>query len=171
MFFSTNFRKDSRASCLPFSMSVSSSSVAIFFLVLALTSSFITIYFSHSSKINRNYSSVTLLTLKALEICEDMVSNLVEAIVLIFSCFSALDVDFFTLYLAIILRNPIKSAIPSNGITTGDATTVDNKAIPPAPAPKVIVIKTVSTLSTILAALKYFLLKASLVATSFSKSA
>ena len=100
-----------------------------------------------------------------------MVSNVVEAIVLIFSCFSALDVDFFTLYLPIILRNPVKSAIPSNGITLGDATTVDNRAIPPAPAPKVIVIKTVSTLSTILAALKYFLLKASLVATSFARNA
>ena len=79
-----------------------------------------------------------------------MVSNLVEAIVLIFLCFSALEVDFFTLYLPIILRSPVKSAIPSNGITTDDVTTVDNRPIPPAPAPKVIVIKTVSTLSTVL---------------------
>ena len=93
-----------------------------------------------------------------------------EAIVF-FSCFSALDVDIFTLYLPIILRSPVKNAIPSNGITIGDATTVDNIAIPPDPAPKDIVIKTVSTLSTILAALKYFLLKASLVATSFSRNA
>ena len=77
----------------------------------------------------------------------------------------------FRLYLPIILRNPVKSAIPSNGITIDIATTVDNRAIPPAPSPKVNVIKTVSALSTILAALKYFLLKASLVATSFSRNA
>ena len=70
-----------------------------------------------------------------------------------------------------ILRSPVKSATPSIAITAGAATIVDNKLIPPAPAPKVIVIKTVSTLSTILAALKYFLLKASLVSTSFSRNA
>ena len=64
-FFSTNFRKDSRASCLPFSMSVSYVSVAIFFLVFDLTFSFITLYFSNSSKISRNSSSVTLLSFKA----------------------------------------------------------------------------------------------------------
>ena len=54
-------------------MSVSSVSVAIFFLVFDLTASFITLYFSNSSKIIRNSSSDTLLSLKALEICEDMV--------------------------------------------------------------------------------------------------
>ena len=67
--------------------------------------------------------------------CEDMVSNFAEAIVLIFSCFSALDIDFFTLYLPIILRSPVKSATPSIAITAGAATIVDNKLIPPAPAP------------------------------------
>ena len=81
--------------------------------------------------------------------------------------FLSLDVDFFTLYLPIILRSPIKSATPSIAITAGAATIVDNKPIPPAPPPKVIALKTVSTLSTILAALKYFLLKASPVSTSF----
>ena len=55
-------------------------------------------------------------------------------------------------------------------MTVGAAITVDNKATPPAPPPKVIAIKTVSTLSTILATLKYFLLKASLVATSFQET-
>ena len=70
MFFSTNFRKDSRSSCLPLSMRVSSSSVAIFFLVLALISSFITLYFSDSSMISRNSSSVTLLSLKGLLQCK-----------------------------------------------------------------------------------------------------
>ena len=88
-----------RASCLPLSMSVSSVSVTIFFFVFDLTSSFITLYFSNSSKFSRNSSSVTLLSLKALETCEAMVSSFAEAIVLIFSCFSALDVDFLTLYL------------------------------------------------------------------------
>ena len=78
-----------------------------------------------------------------------MVSNFAEAIVLIFSCFSALDIDFFTLYLPIILRRPVKSATPSIAITAGAATIVVNKLIPPAPAPMVIVIKIVSTLSTI----------------------
>ena len=53
-------------------------------------------------------------------------------------------------------KKPLKSATPSIAITVGAATIVDNKPIPPAPAPMVIVIKTVSTLSTILAALKYF---------------
>ena len=163
-----NFRKDSRTSCLPLSMSVSSISVAIFFLVFDLTSSFITLYFS---KISQDSSSVTLLSLKALETCEAMVSSFAEAIVLIFSCFSALDVDFFTLYLPIILRNPVKSATHSIAMTAGAAITVDNKPIPPAPPPKVIAIKAVSTLSTILATIKCFLLKASLVATSFSRNA
>ena len=96
---------------------------------------------------------------------------LVEAIILIFSCFSALDVELFTLYLPIILRNPVKSATPSITMTAGAAITVDNKPMPPTPPPKVVAIKTVSTLSTIQAALKYFLLKASLVATSFSRNA
>ena len=159
------------ASCLPLSFSVSSVSVAIFFLVFDLTSSFITLYFSNSSKINHNSSSVTLLSLKAFETCEVIVSNFAEAIVLIFSCFSALDVDFLTLYLPIILRNPVKSATDSITITVGAAITVDNKPMPPAPPPNVIAIKTVSTLLTILAALKYFLLKAPLVVTSFSKNA
>ena len=163
--------KDSCASCVPLSVSDSSVSVAIFFSVFNLTSSLITLYFSHSSKINRNSSSATLLSLKALEICEDMVSNFAEAIVLIFSCYSALDIDFFTLYLPIILRNPVKSATPSIAMTVGVAITVDSKATPSAPPPKVIAIKTVYTLSTILAALKYILLKASLVATSFSRNA
>ena len=112
-FFSTSFRKDSCASCLPLSVSVSYVSVAIFFLVLDLTFSFITLYFSSSSKISRNSSSVTLLSLKALETCEAMVSSFAKAIILIFSCFSALDVDFLMLYLPIILRNPVKSATKS----------------------------------------------------------
>ena len=73
--------------------------------------------------------------------CEAIVYNLVEAIVLFFSCFSALDLDFFTLYLSITLRNPVKSATPSITMTTGVATTVYNKPMPPAPLPKVIVIK------------------------------
>ena len=171
LLFSTSFRKDSRASCLPLSMSISSVSVAIFFLVFDLTSSFITLYFSNSSKISQNSSSVTLLSLKALETCEAMVSSFAEAIVLIFSCFSALDVDFLTLYLPIILRNPVKSATPSIAITAGVAITVDNNPIPVAPPTKVIPIKTISTLTTIPATLKYFLLKASLVATSFSRNA
>ena len=145
--------------------------VAIFFLVFYQTSSFITLYFSNSSKINRNSSSVTLLSLKAFETCEVIVSNFVEAIVLIFSCFSALDLDFLMLYLPIILRNPVKSATDSIAITVGAAITVDNKPMTPAPPPNVIAIKTVSTLSNILAALKYFLLKAALVVTSFSKNA
>ena len=88
-----------------------------------------------------------------------------------FFVFSALDVDHFTLYLPIILRSPVKSATPSIAITAGAAIIVDNKPIPPAPAPMVIVIKTVSTLSTILAALKYFLLNLPLSSTSFSKNA
>ena len=137
---------------------VSSVLVVIFFLVFDLTSSFITLYFSNSSKISQNSSSVTLLSLKALETCEAMVSSFAEAIVLIFSCFSALDVDFLMLYLPIILRNPVKRATPSIAMTVGAAITVDNKPIPPTPPPKVIAIKTVSTLSTILATLKYFLL-------------
>ena len=99
-----------------------------------------------------------------------MVSSFAEANVLIFSCFSALDVAFFTLYLPIILRNPSKSATPSIAMTAGAAITVDNKATPPAPPPKIIAIKIESTLSTILATLKYFLLKASLLSTSFSKN-
>ena len=106
-----------------------------------------------------------------MEICEGIVSNVVEAIVLIFSCFSTLDVDFFTLYLPIVLRNHVKSATRSIAMTAGAAITVDNKPIPLAPPPKVITIKTVSTLSTILAALKYILLKASIVVTSFSRNA
>ena len=101
-----------------------------------------------------------------MEICEAIACYLVEAIVLIFSCFSALDVDFFTLYLPIILKSPVKSATPSITMTTGAATTVNNKPMPPSTPP----IKTVSTLSTILAALKYYLLKASLVTTSFSRN-
>ena len=124
----------------PLSMSVSSVSVAIFFLVFDLTSSFITLYFSNSSKIIRNFSSVTLFSLKALETCEAMVSSFAEAIVLIFSCFSALDVAFFMLYLPIILRNPVESATPSIAMTAGAAITVDNKATPPAPPPMVIAI-------------------------------
>ena len=72
---------------------------------------------------------------------EAVISNFAEAIVLIFSCFSALDVDFFTLYLPIILRNPVKSATPSIAMTVGAAITVDNKATPPAPPTMVIVIK------------------------------
>ena len=75
------------------------------------------------------------------------------------------------LYLPIILRNPVTSAAPSSPITTGAATIVDNKPIPPAPAPMVIVIKTVSAISTILAALKYFLLNLPLSSISFSKNA
>ena len=66
-------------------------------------------------------------------------------------------------------KKSVKSATPIT-ITAGVATIVDNKPIPPAPPPKVIAIKTVSTLSTILAALKYFLLKAPLVSTSFSRN-
>ena len=138
--FSTNLRKDSRASCLPLSMSDSSVSVTIFFLVFVLTSSFITLYFSTSSKINRNSSSVTLLWLKALEICEAIVFNLVDAIILIFSCFSALDVVFFTSFLPIVLSSPVKSDLPSIATTIGATTIVVNKATPPAPPPTVIVI-------------------------------
>ena len=67
-------------------------------------------------------------------------------------------------------KKSCKIASPSIAITAGAATIVDNKLIIPAPAPMVIVIKIVSTLSTILATLKYFLLKASLVATSFSRN-
>ena len=169
-FFSTSFRKDSHASCLPFLMSVSSVSVTIFFSVFDLNF-FITLHFSNSLKISQNSSSVTLLSLKALETCEAMVSSFAEAIVFIFSCFSDFDVDFLTLYLPIILRNPVKSATPSIAVTVGATITVDNNPIPAAPPPKVIAIKTVSTLSTIPAALNYFLLKASLVATSFSRNA
>ena len=39
-----------------------------------------------------------------------------------------------------ILKSPVKSATPSIAMTVGAAITVDNKPIPPAPAPKVIVI-------------------------------
>ena len=94
----------------PLSISVSSVSVAIFFLVFVLTSSFITLYFSNSSNISLN-SSIMLLSLKASETCEVIVYSFAEAIVLIFSCFSALEVNFFTLYLPIILRNPVKSGL------------------------------------------------------------
>ena len=131
-------------------MSDSSVSVAIFFLVFDLTSSFITLYFSNSSKISRNSSSVTLLSLKALEICEAIVSYFVDAIVLICSCFSALDVDFLKLYLPIILRNPVKSATPSIAMTAGAAITVDSKPMPPAPPPKVIHVVDYSSRSEIL---------------------
>ena len=79
--------------------------------------SFITLYFSNSSNISLNSSSIILLSLKAFETCEVIVSSFAEAIVLIFSCFSALEVNFFTLYLPIILRNPVKSATPSIAIS------------------------------------------------------
>ena len=67
------------------------------------------------------------------------------------------------LHLPIILRNLVKSATPSITITIGATSTVDNKPIPQAAPPKVIVIKTVSTVSTILAALKNFLLQAQII--------
>ena len=130
-----------------------------------------TLYFSNSSEINQNSSSVTLLLLKALEIYEAIVFNFVDVIILIFSCFSALDVAFFTLYLPIILNSAVKSDTPSIATTIGVTTIVVSKATPPAPPPRAIAIKTVSTLSTILDALKYFLLNASLVVTSISRNA
>ena len=139
----------------------------IFFLVFDLTSSFITLYFSNSFKISRNSSSVTLLSFKALEMCKAIVFNFVEAIILIFSCFSALDVDFFTLYLPIILSSPLKSDTPSITMTIGAATIVDNKATPPAPPPRVIVLKTVSNYSS---SSEILFTQSSLVVTSFCRN-
>ena len=44
--------------------------------------------------------------LKALEICETIVFNFVDVIILIFSCFSALDVVFFAPYFLLYLVVP-----------------------------------------------------------------
>ena len=95
---------------------------------------------------------------------------LVEAIVLIFNWFSAFDAEFLIPHLPTSERKPVAAADASNAITAGIATIVDNKPIPPTPLAMVIVMRTVSTLSTILAALKYFLANVSLVITSFSRN-
>ena len=95
-FFSTNFRKDSRASCLPFSIRLSFSSSLSFFFVLFRISSFIALYFSNSSIINLNSSSLIKSSVNALDTCEAIVSNFALANVFIFKCFSALIVVFLT---------------------------------------------------------------------------
>ena len=91
----------------------------------------------------------------------DIVFNLVAAIVLSFSCFSALVVDFFTLYVPIKLKKKktVKAATPSNTITADTATTIDSKPIPPAHAALVTVTKLLFILSITFATLKYFYLK------------
>ena len=70
--------------------------------------------------------------------------------------FSAFVVEFLTTYLPTIEIRPIAAADTSNAITARIATTVDNNPIPPTPLAMLIVMRIESTLSTILAALKYF---------------
>ena len=67
LFLSTNFRKDSLASCLPLSIKLSSSSVFNFFLVLFLISYFISLYLFNSSMINLNLSLLIKLSNNALD--------------------------------------------------------------------------------------------------------
>ena len=106
--------------------------------------------------INLNSSSLIWLSIIALDICEAIVSNLELAATLIFKCFSALIVVFFTAILPNSEIAPVAAPLIRNPKAIGDPTPVANNTAPAPSAQIVIPIKTLSILLTILATLKYF---------------
>ena len=90
-----------------------------------------------------------------------MVSSFAAARVLIFKCFSALVVAFFEKILPIKDMAPVITPLIPKAKAKGAPTPVDNKTAPVPSAPIVVIIKALSTILTIFAILKYFLLNAS----------
>ena len=110
------------------------------------------------------------MSIIVLNICEAIVSNLALAAILIFKCFSALSVVFLT---AILPNNeiaPVATPLIPRPKAIGAAIPIANYTAPAPSAQIVIPIKTLSILLTILATLKYFLLKASRLLISVSKN-
>ena len=106
--------------------------------------------------INLNSSSLIKLSIIALDICEAIVSNLADAKVLIFKCFSALVVVFFEKKLPINEMAPVTAPLIPKAKAKGAPTPVPSKTAPAPSAQIVIVIKVLSAILTIFAILKYF---------------
>ena len=121
--------------------------------------------------IKLNSSLLIKLSIKAFDIWDAMVSSLAAAKVLIFKCFSALVVAFLLKILPIKDMAPVTTPLIPNAKAKGAPTPVPNKAADVPSAPIVIIINALSTILTVFAIRKYFLLNASRFLISSSKNA